>query len=268
MPTDYRMYSLLELINAVQRGDRAVLIDERSLNAWATGAGGSGAPGPEGPMGPQGPTGPTGPQGPQGLQGDTGPQGPQGIQGIQGPAGADGATGPAGADGAQGPQGLQGDPGPQGPTGPDSFATFVGVLASDVSTGANITPVNVTGLVFNYIANAVYVVEIIGRISAPAATTGAGLQLDLSSAVDHVSLQHLHPLANTGTLSGGSSVADDASQGVSSGIPVANGIYPVFAIGVLDTAGNTGTAQLRLRSETTAVITIKAGTVMRVHRVA
>ena len=152
--------------------------------------------------------------------------------------------------------------------GSDPFATFVGALASDVSTGANTTPVSVTGLVFTYVANSRYVIEVFGRISSALATTGCGLQIDLSSAVDFVSLTFFHQLANTGTLAGGNSIADDASAGVSSGIPAAAGVYPFFAAGVLDTAGNTGTAQLRYRAEVAAVTTIKAGTVMRVHKVA
>lgn len=268
MPNDYKKYSLLDLINMALRGETAVLIDERSLTGWASGSGGSGETGPQGPVGPQGP------KGDKGDPGDTGPQGLQGPQGLPGADGATGLQGPQGnpgADGTDGAQGPQGNPGPQGdpgPQGPDSFAAGVFVLAADVTTGANITPVDVTGLVFNYVANAVYVVEVIGRFSPAAATTGAGLQLNLSSVVDFVALTFFHQLANTGTLSGGHSVADDASAGVSSGMPVNAGIYPFFAVGTLDTAGNTGTAQLRFRSETTAAITIKAGTVMRVHRVA
>lgn len=69
----------------------------------------------------------------------------------------------------------------------------------------------------------------------------------------------------TGTLSGGNSIADDASAGVSSGIPANGAIVPFYASGSVITTGNTGTAQLRLRSETTAATTIKAGTIMRVR---
>lgn len=145
--------------------------------------------------------------------------------------------------------------------------TFIGALANDVPTGANVTPVDVTGLVFTYEANAVYLIEIVGMISSAAATTGCGLQLNLSSAVTSVGLTFVHQLANTGTLSGGNSVADDASAGVSSGISANGAIVPFMASGILKTTGNTGTAQLRYRSETTAVTTIKAGTVMRVTKI-
>lgn len=150
--------------------------------------------------------------------------------------------------------------------GSDPFM-FKGVLASDVSTGANTTPVDVTGLVFTYEINSVYVIEVFGRRSAAAATTGMGLQLNVSSAVDYADLTFFHQLANTGTLAGGHAIADDASVGVSSGVP-GTAIVPFYASGVLNTAGNTGTCQLRYRSEVAAVSTIRAGTVMRVQKIA
>jgi hypothetical protein len=142
------------------------------------------------------------------------------------------------------------------------------VLASDVSTGANTTPVNVTGLVFTFAANSVYVIELFGSAQSPAATTGLGLQGDVSAAVTLQTFQFLHQLANTGTLTGGSSIADDASVGVSSGVPTLAVRVPVYGCGTLVTGANAGTWQLRLRSETTAVTTLKASTVLRVHKVA
>lgn len=142
------------------------------------------------------------------------------------------------------------------------------VLAGDVSTGANVTPVNVTGLVFSFEANATYVIELFGVMQSPAATTGYGLQFDVSVAVTTIAFRFDHQLANTGTLSGGSSIADDASVGVSSGVPSANVNVPLYGSGILRSGANAGTAQLRLRSETTAVATIKAGSVLRVHKVA
>lgn len=142
---------------------------------------------------------------------------------------------------------------------------FEGVLAADVTTGANVNPVNVTGLVFTFTANKNYVIEIFGSISSAAATTGCGLQFDTSVAVTQVAVQFFHQLANTGTLTGGNSIADDASAGVSSGINANGAIVPVYGAGILRAGANGGTAQLRYRSETTAATTIKAGTVMRVR---
>lgn len=148
--------------------------------------------------------------------------------------------------------------------GADPFTKFV--LASAVSTGANTTPVTVTGLVFPFVANGKYAVEIFGTLQAPAATTGAGLQLDTSVAVTRVSLNFFHQLANTGTVTGGSSIADDASVGVSSGVPSANVAVPFYACGTLIAGANGGNAQLRLRSEVNAVVTLNADTLMRVMR--
>ena len=140
-------------------------------------------------------------------------------------------------------------------------------LASDVSTGANVTPVSVTGLVFTFEANSTYLIEVYAITQAPVATTGSGFQLDTSVAVTTIALSFTHQLANTGTVTGGSSIADDASVGVSSGRPTANVNTPVTGGGVLVTGANPGTAQLRYRSEVAAVSTCKAGTVMRVMKI-
>ena len=230
----------------------------------ASGSGG----GSEGPQGVKGDTGDTGPQGPQGVKGDTGDTGDTGPQGPQGVKGDTGDTGPQGIQGIQGIQGVQGDTGPQGPQGPAGGYTLVATLAGDQATGANTTPVTLTGLVWTYEASSVYFFRAIGRVSPAAATTGCGFQLDVSGAVTEISMEFYHQLASTGTLSGGHSIADDASVGVSSGLP-GTGTYPVVVEGMLRTAaGQTGTAQLRFRSETTAVITAKAGLTLVVEKVA
>jgi hypothetical protein len=77
-----------------------------------------------------------------------------------------------------------------------------------------------------------------------------------------------HQLANTGTLTGGSSIADNASAGVSSGIAANGATVPVMGMGLLVTGANSGTAQLMYRSETTAVTTCKAGTTLVVEKIA
>jgi len=143
----------------------------------------------------------------------------------------------------------------------------VATLAGDQATGANVTPVTLTGLVFTYAANSKYRIWFMGRVSPAAATTGCGFQFDLSSAVTSIDVQFFHQLANTGTLSGGHSIADDASVGVSSGLPGTSN-YPVTGHGLLITGANTGTAQLRFRSETTAVITARAGFTLVVEKIA
>jgi hypothetical protein len=146
---------------------------------------------------------------------------------------------------------------------------IVGVyqLASNQATAANTTPVDLSGLVFSYEANSTYEIEIIGAVSSAAATTGYSFQLNLSSAVTSVWLTGSSQLANTGTVSAFSSIADDASVGVTSGVPTLNTAVPVMGRGLLITTSNTGTAQLRYRSETTAVTTCLAGTTMIVTKI-
>lgn len=149
---------------------------------------------------------------------------------------------------------------------PHAGIPVVATLASDVATGANTTPVSLTGLVFSYAANSKYQIWFMGRVSPAAATTGCGFQFDLSDATGvTVTVQFFHQLANTGTQSGGHSIADDASVGVSSGLPGTSN-YPVTGFGLLISTTNSGTAQLRFRSETTAVITARAGFVLRVDK--
>lgn len=203
-----------------------------------------------------------GPPGPQGPAGETGAQGNTGNTGSQGPPGNDGNDG---AEGQQGIQGVQGNPGAQGP--PGQVYTLVATLAADQATGANTTPVSLTGLVFTYEANSKYRIWFMGRVSPAAATTGCGFQFDLSSAVTAINVAFFHQLANTGTMAGGHSIGDDASIAVSSGVPGTSN-YPVTGHGLLVTSGNTGTAQLRFRSETTAVITARAGLTLVIEKIA
>lgn len=139
-------------------------------------------------------------------------------------------------------------------------------LANDLTTGANTNMNNVSGFVFTYEANSTYRVHVYGAIAAAAATTGCGFAFDVSTAVTNVWLQFYHQLATTGTVTGGSQVIDATSYAVTSGTPANNQIIPVFATGLINTAANTGTAQLQFRSETTAAITLKAGTVMVIEK--
>jgi hypothetical protein len=149
----------------------------------------------------------------------------------------------------------------------DRPLVLVATLASDQATGANTTPVTLTNLVFTYETSSKYRIWAMGRVAPAAATTGCGFHFDLSSAVTAIDVLFFHQLANTGTLSGGHSIADDASVGVSSGMP-GTSTYPVTVHGLLVTGANTGTAQLRFRSETTAVTTCKAGFTLVVEKIA
>ena len=135
------------------------------------------------------------------------------------------------------------------------------------TTGANTTPVDVSGAVFSYVANGVYKIWVMGRVNSTAATTGVGIHFNLSSAVTSINIFNIHPLASS-TNSSSYSISDDASEGVSSGVPSGPLDVPFVLNGLLICGANTGTAQLRLRSETTAVTELLAGVVMVVERLA
>lgn len=144
------------------------------------------------------------------------------------------------------------------------------VLAADKATAANVTPVTL-GLSFNYIANKKYIIDIYALVAPTAATTGCGFLIDVSTAVTYVGTFVSHQLAVTGTISGAGSVGDKAatSSGISSGmvLAAAGGSNFVYGGGILVTGANAGTAEFFFRSETTAVTTCKAGTVIRVMEV-
>lgn len=146
--------------------------------------------------------------------------------------------------------------------------TFIKLVqSSNISTGANVTPVSCPGLVFDYEANSVYSIDIYALTQAAAATTGHGFQLDVSTSVILNAVTFYHQLANTGTLTGGSSIADDASVGVSSGQPTLNTAVLNHGAGLLFTSSTPGTAQLRFRSETNAVATCLGGSIMRALKI-
>lgn len=139
-------------------------------------------------------------------------------------------------------------------------------LGSNIATSNNVTPVTVIGLIFNYVANSKYKIELFALVQPAAGTTGCGFQFDLSSAVTRIGFRFTHQLANTGTLSGGHSIADNVSVGVSSGMP-GTSTYPVNGSGILITGANAGTAQLMFRSETTAITTLLANTVLIITKI-
>lgn len=143
----------------------------------------------------------------------------------------------------------------------------VAVQSANVSTGANINPVSVPGCSFSFVANGIYMIDFVGLTSAALTTTGHGFQLDTSVAVTVNSLTFYHQLANAGTVTGGSAIADDASVGLSSGRPTASVVVPHHGAGSLFAGAQGGTAQLRFRSEVAAVATC-SGCVLRVMRVA
>jgi hypothetical protein len=140
-------------------------------------------------------------------------------------------------------------------------------LANDAPTAANTTPISLTSMSFSYVANSVYVFDMYMFTQAAAATTGHGFQLDVNSVVTQIGMSFFNQLAAPGTIAGGSSVADDTSLGVSTGVPNTT-INFSNGKGILITGANSGLAQFRFRSETTAVTTCKAGSTIIVKKIA
>lgn len=139
-------------------------------------------------------------------------------------------------------------------------------LAGNQSTGANQTPITLTDMSFSYEANSVYTIDLYAFVQSAAATTGIGFIIDVSTAVTKLGLSFFHQLATTGTLSGGSLIADDTLIGVSSGLPNTTENF-VQGKGILITGANTGTAQFKFRSEVNAVTTINANSKFIINKI-
>jgi hypothetical protein len=135
-----------------------------------------------------------------------------------------------------------------------------------ITTGANTTPVNVTGIAFYMEPSAVYSFSWSALVIPGAATTGCGFQINDGGIGSAISMAFTHQLATTGTLTGGSSVSNDASATVSSGFPSTAG-WPVIGSGHIINSTSGGIAQLRLRSETTSTVGIQEGMVFKVKRI-
>ena len=150
--------------------------------------------------------------------------------------------------------------------GADPFIAKL-VLGVDKPTGANVTPVTL-GLSFNYEINSKYIIDMYMIVAPTVATTGCGFLIDVSTAVTYVGTFVAHQLAVAGTLSGSGSIGDlgATSQGVSSGM-VGTGSNFVYGGGLLITGANTGTATFFFRSETTAVTTCKANSIIRIMKI-
>jgi hypothetical protein len=150
-------------------------------------------------------------------------------------------------------------------TAASPFTTLI--LSADKPTGANVTPVTL-GLAFDYEINSKYLIDMYMLVAPTAATTGCGFMIDVSTVVTYVGTFVAHQLAISGTLSGSGSIGDKAvtSSGVSSGMPSTNSNF-VYGGGILITGANPGTAVFFFRSETTAVTTCKAGSVIRIIKI-
>jgi hypothetical protein len=149
--------------------------------------------------------------------------------------------------------------------GSDPFVARL-VISGDKATGANVTPVTL-GVSFTYAINSTYLIDFYLMVAPTAATTGCGVQIDVSSVVTYVGSFVSHQLAISGTISGSGSIGDNGvtSSGVSSGM-VGTGSNFVSGSAMIITTSNTGTATFMFRSETTAVTTCKSGSVIRVMK--
>lgn len=215
-----------------------------------------------------------------------GTDGANGLQGIPGSAATVAvgtvATGAAGSQAAVTNRGTanaaildftipKGDTGAAGSGGvPTTIATVGGIecfrQTADL-TNATTNNANLPGLVFNFVANAVYVIDLFLMATSGAATTGYGFNFDVSAAVNFGGLFFEHALATAGTTTGGDAIADAASRGLSSGVPAITVVNMIAGKGILVTSANPGTCQLTFRPEVAATATCKANSVMRVQRV-
>jgi hypothetical protein len=142
------------------------------------------------------------------------------------------------------------------------------VLGSQVSTGANTTLVDLTGMSFTADADGLYKVTIFAAINNAAATTGFGIGVNCAQATQTVWMTGTTQLANTGTVTTWSAIANNAIVGVTSGLPTANADVPTHGGGLIKAHATTsGTCIFRLRSETTAVARMQAGSTFVVKKV-
>jgi hypothetical protein len=142
------------------------------------------------------------------------------------------------------------------------------ILAGNVATGANVTPVNLTGMSFPYVAGGIYRIDIYGVVQSAAATTGHGFGVNCTTAPVLVCLSGGTILANTGTGTCWSAIANNAIVGVTSGLPTTN--TSVMSLGggiIVANATTPGTCQFIFRSETTAVTNCMANTVILVTKI-
>lgn len=148
-----------------------------------------------------------------------------------------------------------------------SFDTVL-TLAGQVSTGANQTLVDLTGMAFTAAAAGLYTFEIHAAVNNAANTTGYGIGINCAQAPQRVWMTGGSQLANTGTSDAWSAIANNAIVGVTSGVPTNGTDVPVFGYGqILANATTAGTCTFRFRSEVNAVARMQAGSVFIVRRV-
>jgi hypothetical protein len=136
------------------------------------------------------------------------------------------------------------------------------VLGGDI-TATSTALVDLTGMTFSATANKTYKVEIYGIQQSAVNTTGFGYGVNCAQAPQHVYLSGAAQLANAGTTSRWSAIANNAIVGVTSGVPTANTNVPAIGEGFIKAhATLTGNCTFRSRSEVAGNTTTKAGSVI------
>ena len=135
-------------------------------------------------------------------------------------------------------------------------------MASDAATGANTFGVD-TGISFAAEANSIYYVQLIGRVQSVNTNTGYAFYFDVGTG-NEVTFTGGGQLANTGTCTMWSQTASGGAAGVTTGVPTSSAI-PVMGQGLIRTNDAT-TVTLKYRSETNAVTTALAGTLLLVRK--
>lgn len=141
------------------------------------------------------------------------------------------------------------------------------VLAADVASPATTALTNLTGMTFTYEANAKYAIDFFMVMNSAASTTGFGFGVNCSTAPVLVSLVGTTNSSSTGAASAWSTFQNNAITVSTSGTVANAQNVGVHGGGVIVTGASTGSMQFIFRSETTAVTTAKANSVIRISKI-
>jgi hypothetical protein len=154
------------------------------------------------------------------------------------------------AAGAHQPLAKQGEGGSGAPD-PWTWAKLAGDVAN-----SSVTLAAVSGLSFSAVANATYIVELMGSFQAAANTTGIALALDIPSGA--VSGYIIHNAGTTAVVAI-EQVADNATILATSGVRNAATNVPLLARFIVAVGASAGPVQLMFRSEVAgSAVTMKA----------
>lgn len=143
-------------------------------------------------------------------------------------------------------------------------------LASDVTTGADTNPVDLTGIVFTAAPAKTYHVTISAFVTAAAATSGYGIGVNCAQTPVIAMITGVSPSNNSGASSSWDANANNSVIGRTSAIPQNGQETPVVGGGIIQThATLSGTCQFIFIAEVgTGPPTMKAGSIFIVREVA